>query len=177
MILYRSTMSVSRVDTTADSALPARAPRLALSLPVGFIGDHNAGSGVTGDLSWGGCAVATPAQLSVGSYLQLQLTFAQGPIARVSVDLAVVRWSANGRFGVEFIKINPVDQERLRLLVLSGVRGSERGLSGMRSRKKRAGLRSSSAVRKGKGRRIAVEVPSSGAIQPMTVEREAHQSA
>jgi PilZ domain len=118
MILYHpAQIGTGREESGA--AVPMRHPRLAMALPVVFVGDHGAGQGMTGDLSWSGCAVAAGVSMPVGTYLRLQLEFEQGAIARVPVDLARVRWSSNGRFGVEFIKIDRVDQARLRSLVIS----------------------------------------------------------
>jgi hypothetical protein len=53
---------------------------------------------------------------SAAVYLQLtmQLREREEP---VQVDLAAVRWSSATRFGVEFIKIRPVEGERLKKFV------------------------------------------------------------
>lgn len=109
--------SVDTGEEPSGAAVVMRPPRLAMALPVAFAGDHDAEGGTTANLSWSGCAVTATASVPVGTYLRLLLKLEQGPVALVPVDLAVVRWSSNERFGVEFIKIDPVDQARLRWLV------------------------------------------------------------
>ena len=109
--------SVDTGEETSGAAVVMRPPRLAMALPVAFAGDHDAGGGTTANLSCSGCAVTATAAVPVGTYLQLLLKLEQWPVALAPVGLTVVRWSSHGRFGVECIKIDPVDQERLRWLV------------------------------------------------------------
>jgi hypothetical protein len=67
-------------------------------------------------LSEEGCAITSETVADAAAYLQLtmQLREREEP---VQVDLAAVRWSVATRFGVEFIKIRPEEEERLKKFV------------------------------------------------------------
>ena len=117
MMVCRSASSIVENEPPRVFPIP-RLPRLAKAFPVSYSnGDRLVGNAVTEDLSWSGCAIAGAASIPVGTALRLRLQFEQGPVAAVPIPLAIVRWAANGRCGVEFIKIDRVDQERLRSLV------------------------------------------------------------
>ena len=89
--------------------------RFAVQLPVSFRGDQLSHGGTILNLSEEGCAI-TSETVVVAAYLQLtmQLREREEP---VQVDLAAVRWSVATRFGVEFIKIRPEEEERLKKFV------------------------------------------------------------
>jgi len=90
--------------------------RIAVQLPVSFSGDQLSDGGTILNLSGEGCAIMSDTVASAAVYLQLtmQLREREEP---VQVDLAAVRWSSATRFGVEFIKIRPVEWERLKKFV------------------------------------------------------------
>lgn len=78
--------------------------------------DHASGGGQVIDLSTGGCKVESEWRHAPGEYLCMNLQ-SLAPDRPVAIALAVVRWSREQAFGVEFIRMEPVQQERLRLLV------------------------------------------------------------
>ena len=65
------------------------------------------------NLSVGGAAVLTELAIARGEYLGLKITCPSEPAA-IEVDLAPVRWVKEGSFGVEFIRISPDAQQRLK---------------------------------------------------------------
>jgi c-di-GMP-binding flagellar brake protein YcgR len=90
--------------------------RFAVQLPVSFMGDQLSHGGTILNLSAEGCAITSETDPGATVYLQLtmQLREREEPI---QVDLAAVRWSSATRFGVEFIKIRPEEEERLKKFV------------------------------------------------------------
>jgi c-di-GMP-binding flagellar brake protein YcgR len=90
--------------------------RFAVQLPVRFKGDELSDGGTILNLSEEGCAITSETVADVAGYLQMmmQLRAEEKP---VQVDLAAVRWSSATRFGVEFIKIRPEEEERLKKFV------------------------------------------------------------
>jgi hypothetical protein len=90
--------------------------RFAVQLPVRFKGDELSDGGTILNLSEEGCAITSETVADVAGYLQMmmQLRAEEKP---VQVDLAAVRWSSATRFGVEFIKIRPEEEGRLKKFV------------------------------------------------------------
>ena len=90
--------------------------RFAVQLPVSFRGDQLSHGGTILNLSAEGCAITSETVSGASVYLQLtmQLREREEPI---QIDLAAVRWVSAARFGVEFIKIHPEQEERLRKFV------------------------------------------------------------
>jgi PilZ domain len=87
-------------------------PRLAVEYPTVFSGDKVVGEGTITNLSVPGCAIKTSKHLNEGDYLELRVLMPDrhGPLA---IDVARVRWIANGRAGLQFIRVRPEDQLRL----------------------------------------------------------------
>ena len=75
------------------------------------------------DLSAGGCSAESSVPVQVGTELRLSLFLAdhRWPIR---IDGAVIRWVSGKSFGMEFFKLTPAVQERLREFVRSH-KGSE----------------------------------------------------
>jgi hypothetical protein len=90
--------------------------RFAVQLPASYKGDQFSDGGTILNLSEEGCAITSETVPGVGVYLgiTMQLRTQEEP---VQVDLAAVRWSSATRFGVEFIKIRPEEDERLKNFV------------------------------------------------------------
>ena len=93
-----------------------KSTRFAVQLPVSFRGDQLSDGGTILNLSEEGCAVTSETVVGVAVYLQLTMQFRERE-EPVHVDLAAVRWSSATRFGVEFIKIRPEEEERLKKFV------------------------------------------------------------
>ena len=80
---------------------------------VVFAGETVKGEGRVDNLSLGGAAVLSDLAIARGDYLSLKITFPTQAGA-LEVDLAPVRWVKEGSFGVEFIRIAPGSQQRLK---------------------------------------------------------------
>ncbi len=87
--------------------------RFAVQLPSTFMYDGNEKSGTVLNLSIQGCAMTAEHVPPLSAYLSLQIDPSDGT-APIAVELAVVRWVAGYRWGVEFIRILPEMMARLR---------------------------------------------------------------
>jgi hypothetical protein len=89
---------------------------------VMFTGEIAKGEGRLENLSLGGAAIRSDIVIARGEYLTLKITFPD-QAAVIEVELAPVRWVKDGSFGVEFIRIAPGSQQRLKdyLATLEGV--------------------------------------------------------
>ncbi len=77
-----------------------------------FSGPHTAGRGTVTNLSMHGCAVESHTRLPTGTRLEICALFPEDH-CQVVLDGAVVRWSSGGKFGLEFINMQPEEQVRL----------------------------------------------------------------
>lgn len=68
------------------------------------------------DLSTTGCRVISECPLQVGSEWALSLV-ASWSECDVTVEMAKVRWADGNHYGLEFLAIDPVERERLRLFL------------------------------------------------------------
>jgi hypothetical protein len=80
---------------------------------VVFSSDTVKGEGRVENLSLGGAAILSDLAIARGEYLALKITFPT-QAAAIEVELAPVRWIKAGSFGVEFIRIAPGSQQRLK---------------------------------------------------------------
>ena len=80
---------------------------------VAFSGETVKGEGRLDNLSLGGAAILSNIAISRGEYLTLTITFPTQASA-IEIELAPVRWVKDGSFGVEFIRIAPGSQQRLK---------------------------------------------------------------
>ena len=90
--------------------------RFAVQIPVSFKGDQLSGEGTILNVSGEGCAITAETIADVAAYLQVMMQLRAGE-EPIQVDLAAVRWSSATRFGVEFIKIRPEEEGRLKNFV------------------------------------------------------------
>jgi hypothetical protein len=95
--------------------------RIPVELLCYFSSDGPEWSGTAINLSREGCAIRSTTPVQKGDYLHV-LIFPCANQIPIEVDVAPVRWSANGKFGVEFITLAPGDATRLQdLLTIIGV--------------------------------------------------------
>ena len=80
---------------------------------VAFSGETTRGEGRLDNLSLGGAAILSDIAISRGEYLALKITFPTQAGA-IDVELAPVRWVKEHSFGVEFIRMAPGAQQRLK---------------------------------------------------------------
>ena len=78
-----------------------------------FSGETVKGEGRLDNLSLEGAAILSDIAIARGEYLTLKVTFPT-QAAAIEVELAPVRWVTAGSFGVEFIRIAPGSQHRLK---------------------------------------------------------------
>lgn len=98
-------------------------PRVPVQYPVRLHSDDNMGGGMLMNLSPAGCQVRSTLSLEPGTYVAVDITVPNQP-QPVGVELSIVRWEQNGRYGLEFVKY--AQDARARLLkLLSGVDGPD----------------------------------------------------
>ena len=90
--------------------------RFAVQLPSTFVHDGKEERGTVLNLSVQGCAMTTEHVPPISTYLSLHIDPSDGT-APIAVDLAVVRWVAGYRGGLEFIRVSPEMMTRLRTFV------------------------------------------------------------
>ena len=82
--------------------------------PVTFSGDCAFGKGMVTNISDRGCKVEGYAkQIPDGASLTLRMTLPRTQVP-LKIDEAVVRWSKGQQLGLELLKMQPAEQERLR---------------------------------------------------------------
>lgn len=74
------------------------------------------GEGTIATLSIQGCSLISQQPLSTGSLLRIQIRYAEQE-APIEVDVAVVRVSTSRQLGLEFLSLQPNQEERLRRLL------------------------------------------------------------
>lgn len=84
---------------------------------LSFAGDVE-GEGVVLNLSPGGCKIGSEAGVKVGDAMSL-IILLPGETCPTAVDLALVRWGKGLYFGVEFVSMGNVEQNRLRQFLAS----------------------------------------------------------
>ena len=81
-----------------------------------FSGDKISAQGLILDLSSLGCKVRTKVPVEKGEFLGVLIDVPRYEVP-LHIALAVVRWSQGHEFGLEFIRMNPDQQERLREVI------------------------------------------------------------
>ena len=98
--------------------------RVERELPLTFSGEGIAGEGTLLDISMGGCSFLTSVDLPVGMMMRLGLLIA-ADAPPVTVDAAVVRHTRKRANGVEFVRWQDRQRERLELFVRGMLIGSQ----------------------------------------------------
>ncbi len=93
-------------------------PRVPVDLQVYFstTGNTSIREGTMFDLSAGGCAVTSMTAVQKGSAVRI-LIRATDLGSPITIESAAVRWSKHGEFGVEFLGLSEIDQNRLHRLL------------------------------------------------------------
>lgn len=87
-----------------------------MMFPISFVGENISGAGTVFDISINGCGFATDVQLGEESIVRLALQISN-ELEPVTIDAAVVRYVQRGRTGVEFLRVQPAEQERLQMFI------------------------------------------------------------
>jgi hypothetical protein len=90
--------------------------RLSASFPITFTAGSVNGNGLAVDISMGGCTFHTETPLVEGSILRMGLQLSN-EVAPVNVEAAVIRNVKPGRAGVEFLRVENNERERLQRFV------------------------------------------------------------
>ena len=93
-----------------------KAPRFPVQFILDFLGQYSVGAGSVSNLSTTGCMVGSDLVVLAGWSLKLHLSL-PAQAAPLVVDQAVVRWSRGLEFGVEFLRMQQGEQERLHRFV------------------------------------------------------------
>ncbi len=97
--------------------------RLPVRCPITFSGDYIFGKGTVINVSEGGWKVQSHhTRVPKGAYLTLQISLPNEDTP-IKVDEAVVRWSKGREFGLEFVRMQPEEQARLRRFIDTFDRG------------------------------------------------------
>lgn len=90
--------------------------RMEIEFPMTFSGEFIAGEGTAVNVAMGGCTFTTAADLEIGAILKLELRISAA-VPPVIVDAAVVRNRRPGIAGVEFLRWQKSERDRLQLFV------------------------------------------------------------
>ncbi len=92
------------------------ARRFPIHCPITFLGDRLVGDGIVRNVSRGGWEVKSDQPVQRGNYFALRVLLPDQAVP-MKVDLAAVRWSSGREFGLEFIRMQPEEQDRLSRFV------------------------------------------------------------
>ncbi len=95
-----------------------QAVRFNIHCPVSFCSGATEGEGTVVDLSQSGCRVKSDVPIGIDSMICLFIVVASG-LMPITIGMATVRWENHGEFGVQFIRVNAQQQERLLALMAS----------------------------------------------------------
>lgn len=93
-----------------------QSPRVAVRCPCGFSSVQIAGEGTVVNLSAKGCAVESPTSVSGGTYLEVWILTPDRSFAAI-VDVAVVVWSEDERFGMKFLRLRPEEESKIGVIM------------------------------------------------------------
>lgn len=106
----------SSAMSQGDGAGRRRLKRMRVGFPIRLVGDLMNKKGVVVDLSLGGCGIEGQEGLKDAKYLGLMLC-APGSKDPIKVELAAVRWVGDQQAGLEFVRMNPDQRNRLHELI------------------------------------------------------------
>jgi PilZ domain len=90
--------------------------RVPSEFPVIFAGDCFVGEGTVSNVSVPGCEIVSNKTVEPGAYIEMKVLMPDRAPS-LCVELAKIRWRNGRRFGVEFIRMQGVDQVRLGRLI------------------------------------------------------------
>ncbi len=90
--------------------------RMERKFPIMFSGESISGDGIVLDVAMGGCTFTTRSDLVIGMTMKMDLRISAA-VPPVVVDAAVVRNVRAGIAGVEFVRWQESERERLQLFV------------------------------------------------------------
>jgi PilZ domain len=90
--------------------------RMPANFPVWFDAGAVQGRGLAVDISMAGCTFHTEAELIEGNVLRMRLDLPE-ETSPVSVEAVIIRSFASGRVGVEFLRVENGERERLQRFI------------------------------------------------------------
>lgn len=105
-----------------DAVLPPSATeqrknkRFPVLVPVSFGDGVTAQTGTVVDISHEGCRIRCPDAAPGAKYFRAEIRL-DDPYGTLTVDLVVMQWSRLGEFGIQFIRMEPDQQARLRSVI------------------------------------------------------------
>lgn len=100
----------------ASSADRRAQPRFTTQFRSTFTGPQQEGQGRTLDLSMSGCKIESGAAVTQGLVFECRL-HVPGFDWPLRIDEAVVRWVAGDAFGLEFTRLRPEEQAKLKAAI------------------------------------------------------------
>jgi len=91
-------------------------PRFRVQFRSTFSGDRIDGDGKAIDLSQKGCRIESELTVPASTMLELRL-YVPGLDWPMRVEQASVKWARGREFGLEFVRILPVEEEKLQKVV------------------------------------------------------------
>ena len=107
--------AIEIVESKEGRMTPRYSDRKKTKCKVTLSSGSRVGEGFLVDMTVPGCQLETAFPLEPGQSVQLRVHL--DPKRPMRIDLGVVRWANKGRAGIEFIRMTPDDQVRLRLHV------------------------------------------------------------
>lgn len=93
-------------------------PRFTSQFRSTFSGEQREGQGRTLDLSSGGCMIESDSPVVVGTTFECRV-YVPGLDWPLRIDEAQVRWVKAGTFGIQFTKIQPDEEVKLKRVIAS----------------------------------------------------------
>ena len=93
-----------------------RQPRFTSQFRSTISGGQGEGQGRTLDLSAGGCMIETDLPVVVGASFECRI-YVPGLDWPLRIDEAQVRWVKDNTFGVQFVKIHPGEEAKLKQVI------------------------------------------------------------
>lgn len=93
-------------------------PRFTSQFRSTFSGEQREGQGRTLDLSSGGCMIESDQPVVVGTTFECRV-YVPGLDWPLRIDEAQVRWVKAGTFGIQFTKIQPDEEVKLKRVIAS----------------------------------------------------------
>jgi hypothetical protein len=90
--------------------------RTPTNFPASFSCDNFEGTGTVVDISMNGCSVQVDTIIAEGSIVRMALQFSD-ELAPITVEAALVRVARTNRIGVEFLRVQYHDRERLQVFI------------------------------------------------------------
>lgn len=91
-------------------------PRFTSQFRSTISGGQGEGQGRTLDLSAGGCMIETDLSVAVGAVLECRI-YVPGLDWPLRINEAQVRWVKGNTFGIQFIKLHPDEEAKLKQVI------------------------------------------------------------